>query len=101
MSGPKDDLIQFDINGHVTGGSYRRLLERDRAKRQMTEPTLPVHFDATYHRYGRIDVEGATCDVCRQPALCLTIDSSEGEYGAGSVCEACVGRLFAIRKVPA
>jgi len=51
-------------------------------------------FGSGYGRWGEIGLSAARCDVCDQPRICLWIDSSEGEYGAGHVCKHCVSVLF-------
>jgi hypothetical protein len=51
-------------------------------------------FEAKYGRTGIIWIEKATCDRCGVEAEVLRIDSSEDEYGPGSICRACVNNAF-------
>lgn len=51
-------------------------------------------FKAAYGREGLIWVDKNTCDLCDKEAFCINIDSSEGEYGQGSVCRGCVDKIF-------
>ena len=51
-------------------------------------------FDAAYGRQGSINLELAVCDVCKVHQKCVTIDSSEGEYGPGAICKLCIDAAF-------
>lgn len=51
-------------------------------------------FDAAYGRSGLIWIDESKCDLCDKETLCLHIDSSEGEYGSGKVCELCTKKIF-------
>jgi hypothetical protein len=52
-------------------------------------------FDAGYSRQGYIEVATGTCDVCKEQNVpVLQIDSSEDEYGAGSICRWCAYTAF-------
>ena len=50
--------------------------------------------------YGRHSVaeiisnERLTCDVCGQNVPCLSVDTSDGEYGYVSLCLACITAAF-------
>ena len=57
-------------------------------------------FHAGYGRSGYINLEDATCRVCDLDALCITMDSSEGEYGRGAICKTCAERAFAANCPP-
>jgi len=48
-----------------------------------------VTFDAAYDRTGTISAELDTCHRCKQEKLCISIDSSDGEYGPGNICLEC------------
>lgn len=48
-----------------------------------------------YGHHASIDREADTCDACRQPRSCLTIDTSEDEYARLSVCKDCMIAAFA------
>lgn len=55
------------------------------------------HVDEAGH-YMSVDVGLALtkCNVCHiEDVPCLLVDSSDGEYGSGSVCKECVINLFA------
>jgi hypothetical protein len=52
------------------------------------------NFNAAYGRVGVIWIDENTCDLCGEETRCLNIDSSEGEYGEGSVCELCTKKIF-------
>lgn len=53
-----------------------------------------AEFKAAHGREGRISVGDGTCDVCRKDAVCILIDSSEGEYGEGAICKPCIDAAF-------
>lgn len=49
-------------------------------------------FDSAYSRIGEIWVERTHCNVCGDEAVCICMDSSEAEYGQGSICGVCAAR---------
>lgn len=51
-------------------------------------------FKAAYGREGLIWIDESKCDLCDEETTCLHIDSSEGEYGSGKVCELCTKKIF-------
>lgn len=51
-------------------------------------------FFAHYGRDGSIDISNVVCDVCKEIGDCICIDSSEGEYGAGTICKQCIDTAF-------
>lgn len=51
-------------------------------------------FKAAYGREGLIWVDKSKCDLCDKEVTCINIDSSEGEYGSGKVCELCTKKIF-------
>lgn len=57
-----------------------------------------ITFNAKWNRAGTIKLERRRCNGCRKRKLCLCIDSSEGEYGPGCICQDCVNELFAKNK---
>tara|TARA_X000001382_G_C3142205_1_gene169930 strand:- start:239 stop:676 length:438 start_codon:yes stop_codon:yes gene_type:complete len=52
-----------------------------------------IKFKAAYNRQGAIWLEQSHCCSCNEISLCINIDSSEGEYGAGSICQECLVQL--------
>jgi len=55
------------------------------------------HVDeAGYSRSLDVGLVLTKCNVCHtEDVPCLFVDSSEGEYGGGTVCKSCVIKLFA------
>lgn len=54
-----------------------------------------VTFEAGYDRVGTIEMVQGTCVVCgEQNIMVLSVDSSEGEYGPGSICKECIDNMF-------
>ena len=54
-----------------------------------------ITFEAGYGETGKIWLNTLEpCAVCKQSAVCLNIDSSDGEYGSGAVCKPCIDKLF-------
>lgn len=51
-------------------------------------------FAAGYGRDGIINLETAVCDVCGIELKCITIDTSDGEYGQGAICKLCIDASF-------
>ena len=51
-------------------------------------------FKAGYGRTGEIWVENLGCSVCLELKVCLVMDSSEDEYGPGSICQDCINKSF-------
>jgi len=51
-------------------------------------------FKANYTRIGLISVVISKCTVCEQEKKVISIDSSEGEYGAGCICKDCALKAF-------
>lgn len=54
-----------------------------------------IRFDANYGRMGLICVTDTVCQGCGKAAMCLYVDPSENEYTPGTVCRACIDKLFA------
>lgn len=52
------------------------------------------NFEAAYNRSGYIELAHTECDACGKTAKCVSIDSSEGEYGSGSVCKECIDAAY-------
>lgn len=46
-------------------------------------------FRAAYARVGLISIVMSKCSICEQEKTVISIDSSEGEYGAGCICKNC------------
>ena len=53
-----------------------------------------IEFEAGYGRTGIIEVLEIKCDAGDKKEYCLCIDSSEGEYSAGSICQRCSSIMF-------
>lgn len=63
-----------------------------------------IEFEAGYNRVGTIEIikkeelakwgPPGSCNSCKQLVDCLAIDSSEGEYGCGTICKPCIDKLF-------
>lgn len=53
-------------------------------------PEQICEFEASHCRTGVIWIEEFNCDKCNKKRRCLCIDSSEGEYGEGSICFECI-----------
>ena len=54
-----------------------------------------VTFDGGYDRKGTIVVEIAKCSCCgTENTVVITVDSSEGEYAKGRICEDCANKFF-------
>ena len=51
-------------------------------------------FEAGYERTGCITLEKIECDNCHKIKNCICIDSSDGEYGPGNICENCIKKAF-------
>jgi hypothetical protein len=49
-------------------------------------------FNGGYGRKGIIEIcPGVVCDKCGEVnTTCLTMDGSDGEYGSGCICFACI-----------
>jgi hypothetical protein len=51
-------------------------------------------FECSYGRTGEIWIDKKNCNVCGFEAICLCVDSSEGEYGEGAICKNCIDKAF-------
>lgn len=51
-------------------------------------------FNASWDRTGYIWIEKLICDNCKIENYCLSIDSSEEEYGSGDICYKCIKEAF-------
>ena len=51
-------------------------------------------FEGAYGRLGEIWLAKKNCNVCGFEAVCLCMDSSEGEYGEGCICKNCIEEAF-------
>ncbi len=74
--------------------SETRTQRRVREGRNSNMNDVMTVFEAGYGRDGLIDIEPRACDRCHASTLCLSIDSSEGEYGAGFICKPCIDEMF-------
>ena len=54
-----------------------------------------IPFDAAYGRTGIITVETAVCHKCDTEKPCISIDSSDDEYGPGYICLSCATDMVA------
>lgn len=59
--------------------------------------TYGVLFQGAYNRTGTIWINKRKCCCCQTEQECLNIDSSEEEYGPGSICRDCIELLFKAR----
>lgn len=65
------------------------------------EPLKVLPADRISSAYGRsvaIWLEDADCHVCGQPAPCISIDTSDDEYGPGYICKSCIDNAYARMK---
>lgn len=54
-----------------------------------------AHFKSGYSRTGTIELwQDCACDVCGKNELVLGVDSSEYEYGMGTICLPCIQKAF-------
>ena len=53
-----------------------------------------VTYDGGYNRTGEIGVMTWRCAACEEERLCLVMDSSEGEYQWGAICQPCANAMF-------
>jgi len=53
-----------------------------------------ANFKAANSRSGTIAVIKAQCNVCLRKRVVIAIDSSEGEYGPGCICQLCAKKAF-------
>ena len=51
-------------------------------------------FKAYHNRIGIISLVISECTVCEQEKKVISIDPSEGEYGAGCICKDCALKAF-------
>ena len=57
-------------------------------------------FQSEHERTGCIALANEKCDVCKKFDRCITIDSSEGEYGTGNICFVCMMNAFSEKEIP-
>ena len=57
-----------------------------------------IEVPVEYSRIAYADVGRFKCDGCGKVAICLSVDTSEGEYGSITVCRECIANLFANHK---
>lgn len=56
--------------------------------------TLIATFDGGHGRVGTITNGDSTCSVCgKESVRCVSIDGSDGEYDAGSICVDCMSEF--------
>ena len=53
-----------------------------------------IYFRANHQRSGTILIDENECKKCYKFKGCLCIDSSEEEYGPGTICKECIEEMF-------
>ncbi len=53
-----------------------------------------VDRSSRYGRHCKMWLEVHECDVCHKPQTCLSVDTSDEEYGPGFICLACINAAF-------
>jgi hypothetical protein len=49
---------------------------------------------SAYGRSKQADIEEIECDSCKNNKFCLSMDSSDGEYGSVNLCFDCIQKMF-------
>ena len=56
---------------------------------------LKIIGEAGHSRPIEVGVILIKCEMCKkEDVICICIDTSEGEYGAGAICKDCITELF-------
>ena len=50
--------------------------------------------ELAYGRSGFMNLEEAECSACHEHAVCITVDTSDGEYGTMAICQKCADSWF-------
>jgi len=58
----------------------------------MNVPNEICQFEAGWDYIGQIWIAKEICNACNQEKACVCIDSSEGEYGEGTICFECIDK---------
>lgn len=93
---PDEDVPKMcSVLAHMEDGCDVVLVEPPQYGKKM-----PVTYDGGYGRQGTVKLMQDECAACRQERRCLVLDSSEGEYNPGAICQTCANTLFAAYKEP-